>query len=247
MTFGDYIKARRAALGLTQPEAAARAHIEQSYLSKLENGKSTPSSDVYTRLAAAYGIESGDLVDAVSADALDKLRDIKQVRTQILQRRTLARSHARRWWLAGLAAFILSGGCFGIVQIGQAERSTFIYQSSGIILPGESLDVFAEIQPELEPGAPGFTEALTRRNALIERLDEEFTARTAYSGPSFVEAAPGGRRVWRLVGNQSTPRAMSSIWFLAPAFAFLFGGLACLAVSWRPERFDMALRAPTGN
>lgn len=36
MKFGEYLKNQRTELGWTQPDAAAKAGIEQSYLSKLE-------------------------------------------------------------------------------------------------------------------------------------------------------------------------------------------------------------------
>jgi transcriptional regulator with XRE-family HTH domain len=54
MKFGDYLRQKREARGWTQPEAANKAGIEQSYLSKLETGKSYPSEDAYARLVAAY-------------------------------------------------------------------------------------------------------------------------------------------------------------------------------------------------
>ncbi|MGE0743387.1 MAG: helix-turn-helix domain-containing protein, partial [Hyphomonadaceae bacterium] len=38
MKFGEDLKNRRTELGWTQPDAAAKASIEQSYLSKLETG-----------------------------------------------------------------------------------------------------------------------------------------------------------------------------------------------------------------
>lgn len=40
MTFADKIRSLRLALDLTQPELADAIGIEQSYLSKLETGKS---------------------------------------------------------------------------------------------------------------------------------------------------------------------------------------------------------------
>jgi len=50
MKFGDYLRQKREDRGWTQPEAAAKARIEQSYLSKLETGRSYPSDDVFERL-----------------------------------------------------------------------------------------------------------------------------------------------------------------------------------------------------
>ena len=75
MKFGDYLKERREEKAWTQPEAAARAGIEQSYLSKLETGKSYPSEEVYGRLVETFEIDTGDLSGRVDAADLDKLKE----------------------------------------------------------------------------------------------------------------------------------------------------------------------------
>lgn len=57
MGIGGNLKHWRQVRGLTQPELAERAGIEQSYLSKLENGRSQASEQVRERLASALGID----------------------------------------------------------------------------------------------------------------------------------------------------------------------------------------------
>jgi transcriptional regulator with XRE-family HTH domain len=64
MNFSEYLKNRLAELGWTQPAAAANAGIEQSYLSKLETGRSVPSDEVYQRLVEAIGINTAAMVSA---------------------------------------------------------------------------------------------------------------------------------------------------------------------------------------
>ena len=63
MNFGDRIRQLRIDKNLTQPELAAAMGIEQSYLSKLENGKSLPSNDMLQRILDVFGTDVGDLVD----------------------------------------------------------------------------------------------------------------------------------------------------------------------------------------
>jgi transcriptional regulator with XRE-family HTH domain len=53
MAFHENLRILRLAKGLTQPTLAEKAGIEQSYLSKLENGRSMPSDEVLKRLADA--------------------------------------------------------------------------------------------------------------------------------------------------------------------------------------------------
>lgn len=62
MAFHETLRAIRLAKGLTQPALAEAAQIEQSYLSKLENGRSSPSDEVLTRLATALGTPAEELM-----------------------------------------------------------------------------------------------------------------------------------------------------------------------------------------
>lgn len=57
MAIAENLKHWRQVRGLTQPELAERSEIEQSYLSKLENGRSQASEGVRERLAEALGID----------------------------------------------------------------------------------------------------------------------------------------------------------------------------------------------
>lgn len=58
MSFNENLRTLRLARGLTQPALAEKAGIEQSYLSKLENGRSKPSEDVLARLAQALDVKA---------------------------------------------------------------------------------------------------------------------------------------------------------------------------------------------
>jgi len=57
MPFHENLRTLRLTRGLTQPALAEKAGIEQSYLSKLENGRSRPSEDVLGRLAQALEVK----------------------------------------------------------------------------------------------------------------------------------------------------------------------------------------------
>ncbi|HEY3645920.1 MAG TPA: helix-turn-helix transcriptional regulator [Gammaproteobacteria bacterium] len=61
MPFHENLRTLRLARGLTQPLLAEKAGIEQSYLSKLENGRSKPSEDVLARLAQALEVKAETL------------------------------------------------------------------------------------------------------------------------------------------------------------------------------------------
>ena len=61
---------------LTQPDAAAAMGIEQSNLSKLDNDKSLPSSDVLNRILDVFELEIGGLVSDLSQGARNQLRQL---------------------------------------------------------------------------------------------------------------------------------------------------------------------------
>ena len=86
MKFGDYIRQCRERLKWTQPEAATKIEIEQSYLSKLETGKSYPSEEIFNKLADVYQINLNELYEKIPSDELNNLKDIKLVREAILNR-----------------------------------------------------------------------------------------------------------------------------------------------------------------
>jgi transcriptional regulator with XRE-family HTH domain len=63
MTLGEQLKKLRADKGVSQPELAELAGIEQSYLSKLENDKSLPSNEVFRKLLNAFSLSVVQLLE----------------------------------------------------------------------------------------------------------------------------------------------------------------------------------------
>jgi len=58
--FGQVLRKKRRAAGLTQEELMLRARLDRTYGSLLERGLRCPTLDVVGRLAAAMSIEIGD-------------------------------------------------------------------------------------------------------------------------------------------------------------------------------------------
>ncbi len=219
MKFGDYLKNRRTELGWTQPEAAARASIEQSYLSKLETGKSFPSEDVYARLVEAFSLDTEAMVGALYPAELDRLREIEAVRKHLLQREHDTRSVSRRWLYAGLGGLILGGALIGLAEVDRGGAAThYTYQSEGVIRAGETANVFDDIDDNPQ---------------LLARADERQIFILEMRGPAFTETVPDGRREWHLVGANAVLVPAKFGWALIPGFALLIGGLGCFFISWR--------------
>lgn len=217
MKFGEYIKNRRTELGWTQPDAAAKASIEQSYLSKLETGKSFPSEDVYQRLVEAFSLDTEAMVGALYPAELDRLREIEAVRKLLLERDHDTRSATRRWLYAGLAGLVLGGALVGLGQIDRGGAATYYtYQSYGVARPGETTDAF-DAAIEADPA----------------RADEQTISIPEMRGPAFTETVPEGRRMWHLVGANAVNVPARFGWALVPGFALIIGGLGCFFISWR--------------
>jgi len=67
MDIGPYIRAARLRAHLSQEELAARAGINRTYLSQLENGRSSPTLEVLAKIALALGMETGSLIPQTQA------------------------------------------------------------------------------------------------------------------------------------------------------------------------------------
>jgi transcriptional regulator with XRE-family HTH domain len=214
MKLGDYLRQKRAERGWTQPEAAARAKIEQSYLSKLENNKSIPSSEIYARLIHAYDIDEQEMAGILFPAELDRLREIDSLRDLLLERSRADIQTPRGILIAGLAALMIGGGFIGFSQIEPARILTqYTYQSTGVLAANAPADT------EIPPGAPG--------------EDEQTKFIPQMRGPMFTEQVPGGKRVWNLVGSGVTVQAPPYRWALIPGIALIIGGLGCFFVAWR--------------
>ena len=229
MTFGDYLKQRRTERGWTQPQAAARAGIEQSYLSKLENGKSIPSSEIYQRLVETYGLSAPDMIGVLFPAELDRLREIDALRDHLMHHARSRRAAPRRWLVAGLAALTLGGGFVGLSRMDEARTvQLYTYRSDGVLLPGEGADIFDRAY---DP--PDEAEDAAARAAMLRRLDERTRFTEDMRGPMFTERTPKGRRIWHLVGSTEKLEPARYRWALVPGLALIVGGLGCFFLAWR--------------
>ena len=234
MNFGDYIKAHRLDRSWTQPEAAAKARIEQSYLSNLETGKSIPSPEVYQRLVDTFGIETKALISSLFPAELDRLREIDAVREALLKQERTHKRTARIWLYTGLTMLICGGALLGLSHL-DPDRTIerYTYQSYGVIQSGESLNYFDDFDHDPDPADPDYAEQLAQRDEVISRLDQQTRFEDDMRGPMFVDEADGGNRVWMLVGGKSDYQQGRFKWASVPGLALIIGGLGCFFISWR--------------
>jgi len=232
MTFGEYIKQKREALGWTQPEAASRAGIEQSYLSKLETGKSMPSEDIFSKLAALYEIDTDEMTALFPLDEFNKLKEIKAVRTAILDKHKSMVKVTRGWLLAALAFLMIGAASLGFALMPNPAERQYHYRSEGVLMPGEELRVY-EILREDADALSKWPEKLRKQKEMLQRLDQHDLILRTSKGDNFVRETSEGKRYYDLYDQRVVEQPTPFKWMMVPALMFLFGSMGCFIISLR--------------
>lgn len=231
MEFGNYLRNCREQQKWTQPEAAQKINIEQSYLSKLETGKSYPSEEVFNKLVTAYKIDINELYRQISLEELGKLKEIKQVRDVVLECSKAKVTTTRAWLIGGLIMISLGAAFLGRVIIPEPHnQSSYLYRSDGLLHLDEELDTFSLLQEKIPQSDKS---RLEKRKQLLSRIDQVDLQTTHYKGEGFVKNIEDKRRFFVLMGTSVIKREHSNRWFIIPAMMFLFGSGACFYISRR--------------
>lgn len=198
MNFGERIRQHRSERQLTQPELAETLGIEQSYLSKLENGKSLPSGDVLNRILDVFGLTIGDLISDLDQGSRNQLRHIPEVAEYLRLRKQQVIGNQKRWLM--LSALLLSVGV-GLIYAGNAHLffSDIVYQykSHGIVLAGEPKEIFR--RPYLAVSeAADHQLIMETRDAMNARIDEDYLRVSDFRGNVFNVPVSGGSRTYYL-------------------------------------------------
>lgn len=69
VVFGERVRERRHALGLSQEQLAERAAMHWTYVGSVERGERNVALLNIVRLAAALGVDPAELVDGLVSDA----------------------------------------------------------------------------------------------------------------------------------------------------------------------------------
>ncbi len=188
MNIGEKLRLLRQEKNLTQPELAETLGIEQSYLSKLENGKSLPSGDVLNRILGVFGLSLENLVEELDEGTRNQLRHIPLVADHFTRQRQQLIGNRKRWLLVSALLLALGSALIyaGIVQF-FVDDMVYEYESEGVVLAGESKEIF-------EAGA----------NDIPERFDEDYLSTRQYRGTIFNVPVEGGSRTYYLTRNVET-------------------------------------------
>ena len=206
MTLGEKLKQLRQEKGLSQPELAAEAGIEQSYLSKLENDKSLPSNDILRKILAAFQVSLNDFVtDELVQKDMARLKQIPDIEQLIAQKSQNQFTQRRNFLLAASISIVLASTLF---FIGYSKlifnEYVYHYESIGVVKDDEPADIFSRweryylntgeelsaLQRQKKQKSLSL-EMAKRRVTLVQMTPE-------YKGPSFTETVAGGRRIYKL-------------------------------------------------
>lgn len=231
MTFGDYLRNKREAFGWTQPEAALKAGIEQSYLSKLETGKSIPSEEVFSRLVTAYDLDLNEMTETLSEPELARLKEIGAIRKLVLKTHAQDREMTRDWMLAGLTCMMVGAASLGVAVLSNGQNQTiYSYTSLGVLEKGEPLDAFNIVDTSFSGTGEARVIFEEQKTKMTRRLDQARVETNDNHGSWFVRDVREGIRIYELVGKAEA----SSLggWFLIPAFALLAGSFGCFLIGF---------------
>ncbi len=225
MRFGDYIRDVRRRLNWTQPEAAREIGIEQSYLSKLESGKSYPSEEVFSSIVNRYSVDVSTLNQSLFPAELDRLRDITQVREFILRSEQRQTKRAQKLLIYGTTALALGGASLGAASLAEeSEKVLYQYRSTGVAV--EASDGDQALDADLSANPMGSTNERQQGNA-------EFILLEDYRDVVFSEETPGGQQTWRLIGGTTRTVRSPLRWFVIPGAALVFCAIGLFFMSYR--------------
>lgn len=224
MDFGSKIKALRYQKQWTQPQLADAMGIEQSYLSKLENGKSIPSADIFSLLLNVFELPTETLLADVDPPFIrDKLSHIPEVAHLLIRNQSRTFYRTKRWLLTSAALCIvgISLGCASYFALIFPEN-LHAYRSLGVVQEGESKEVFRKYLIKI---SGSFDEVISQKIRELEnRLDEDFLVTSQYRGPAFNIPTEGGSRTYHLEETRSVNRAENH-YLLLLAVLLLTSGL----------------------
>ena len=232
MEFGNYLRQCRENTKRTQPDVAAEIEIEQSYLSKLESGKSLPSEEVFNKLQQVYSIDLNEMVKLLSPQELIKLADIKSIR-EVTSRKNNRQLHgSRKWSVVGLLMLMVGVGCFAIAVVPWQSTDEYFYRSEGVLKVDEDLNAFELVYKDLET-LKNDKGQLDKRTALLVRLDQKDLVTDQDRGDGYLKKTQDGRRFYKLTQSRTGERSHSNRWFMVPALMLLAGAIGCFVIARR--------------
>lgn len=248
MNFGERLKQLRTEKGLTQPQFAQMAGIEQSYLSKLENDKSVPSAEMFSTILAGLGMDEASFLKDVDQDVLaTTLSHIPAVSQFTARVATEQVKDTKRWLFGSAAAWVLGFAMMLAANDGIFfSNSLYKYSSQGVIQAGEAENIFDTHKEILLLKLQAKTvtvEEMAQQQAEFQdnRVRPVSVELPASRGSAYVEQTVGGHRRFELDHVEHVQAPGNRILQFLGAIV-LVSGFAGLFIEWRLRRLKKAPR-----
>ena len=243
MTLGAIIRYHRQLHGLSQPELASRAHIEQSYLSKLENDHSIPSDDILQRLMQSLNLSVVTLCAQLDTQKSDpRVLHIESIRHGL-------NATARKDKFAGAlltSAFVIAIAVgVALFYVGHSKaffpETLYSYESRGELRPEEPADYFdggwRRALPTTHVGFPNqdISEQVRAAETTQAQRVDYHTIRTfqPLERNFSKQLDNGNRREYRaVVGPQRVTRVQNA-WLMFFGVMLAVGGMLALTLTRR--------------
>lgn len=236
MLIGEKIRQLRQASEMTQPALASALGIEQSYLSKLENGKSLPSAELFEQLLRVFKVTKSELLTDLHPLHIERdLSQIPAIKDTLQASRLRNKKLKTHLLLMAGCCFVLGMGVLATYFTKLYHTVNYQYISYGIVLPGESKDIFRNWQQQyLSRIGPEFKTATAEMH---RRKDEMYVSTSEYRGEVYSEALPDNRsRTYYREGQRDIPNRLIEALALAIAVMLLAASIYLLYVERRLAR-----------
>lgn len=223
MKLGEKVKQLRQQAGLTQPELAEKAGIEQSYLSKLENDKAAPSFEVISKVAQALETDAMSIIESLDNGYLQEhLGHLPEIAVNVASKQREQLERMRKGYIAGAFAIVIG---IALVILGNSHgvfsEMVYQYKSMGVIKPGEVNRHFSTFF--INEYNETDEQKSKRIQANKSRLDEQIVNATRYRGEGFIVYYGKDRRYFRLIDQHPQESGMKSL-SMVLGFIFLTAG-----------------------
>jgi len=238
-TLGEQFKKIRAEKGLSQPELAELAGIEQSYLSKLENGKSLPSSDVLRKLVSAFKLTVAELIAPLDNSYIkNNLLAISDIAQLYQQDNSNKLKQQRNMLYLASTLIVIAVTLFYIGYSKQVFNETlYEYRSDGVVLAGEPSDIFRTWPALIDIKDRNKKDEKMRqlRVVMAQRSDVLVKLIPDNKGYYFEEAVEGGKRLFTKSKHDlpiEEPRAINA-WLQVLGVLLLASGIMVFVLERR--------------
>jgi transcriptional regulator with XRE-family HTH domain len=248
MNFGERLKQIRTEKGLTQPQFAQLAGIEQSYLSKLENDKSVPSAEMFSTILAGLDMDAAAFLSEVDRDALaTTLRHIPAVTQFAANAVAVQIKDTKKWLYGSAAAWVLGFAMMLAANDGIFfSNNLYKYDSPGVIRAGEPENIFEKhrelLTQQMIAKLMSFEEAQKQISQFQTSRIRPITVESPVNrGTVYFEAAENGRRRFDLVHTEYVHPPGNRILQYLGAIVFACGFVG-LFIEWRLRRMKTKVR-----